>query len=192
MKTLLKLLFAAAVLGLFSACASMSPHMTIVQDQAELKPDSGKALVVFVRPSKYGGAVQATIYDGTQYIGTVSAKTKVAYQAEPGEHMFMVVGESADFMKADLAEGKTYYAKVQARMGVWKARFSLVPENGQTPEKKLQVWLSKSKLTAPNDMGTKWAMENQASIQEKHDKYLPAWNEKADTSKQILKKESGR
>ncbi len=39
----------------------------------------------------------------------------------------MVVSEAADFAKADVEAGKTYYVLVTPRMGWWKARFSLRP-----------------------------------------------------------------
>ena len=78
-------------------------------------------------------AIQSTVFDVTddapRMVGIVSAKTKIAYEVAPGEHHFMVVSEAADFMRADLAAGKTYYALVTPRMGVWRARFSLLPPN---------------------------------------------------------------
>ncbi len=192
MVSILKVGVLATIVALFSACTVMSPHMSVVESNAELKPDAGKALLVFVRPSSYGGAVQATIYDDTTYIGTISANTKIAYQANPGKHMFMVIGESADFMQADLAEGKTYYAQVAARMGVWKARFSFIPENGQTSDAEINQWLKESKLTVINEEGKKWDKENRASIMQKHDEYLVAWKNKEEAGKQTLMKESGK
>jgi hypothetical protein len=36
----------------------------------------------------------------------VSGKTKLAYAAEPGKHLFMVVGENADFLDAQLDPGE--------------------------------------------------------------------------------------
>jgi len=191
-KTIIKLSILVVFVGFFSACTTMSHHMTVVEAKTELSPDPGKALLVFLRPSSYGGVVQATVYDDTTYIGTVSANTKMAYQATPGEHMFMVVGESGDFMQAELAEGKTYYARVAARMGVWKARFSLIPLNGQIDDEELNQWLKNTKLTEVNVQGQDWAKQNNADIMKKHDEYLPAWQGKADSKKQILLKTSGR
>ena len=177
-------------LMILSGCAST--HMTIVPDeQRSSKPLQGKALIYFVRPSSFGGAIQSTIYDGDDYIGTVSANTHVAYQASPGKHMFMVVSESADFMSADLIEGKTYYAQVAARMGVWRARFSLVPSNGQHPQSKLDEWINSTKQVTVNEEGRTWARENEPSVMQKKAKYLPEWNAKPDDRKQILLKESG-
>ena len=191
-KIIIKLSFLVVIMGLFSACSTMSHHMTVVEGKTELQPEPGKALLVFLRPSSYGGAVQATIYNDITYIGTVSANTKIAYQATPGEHMFMVIGESGDFMQADLEEGKTYYARVAARMGVWKARFSFIPENGQTADSELNQWLANTKLTETNKEGHAWAEQNKPDITKKHDEYLVAWQGKADGKKQILKKSSGK
>jgi hypothetical protein len=85
-------------------------------------PEPGKALLVFMRPSGVGSGIQSTVYevsgDEVRIIGIVSAKTKIAYQAEPGKQLFMTVGESADFMSAELQPGRTYYASVAPRMGL--------------------------------------------------------------------------
>ena len=187
MVRLIVLLVSLMILG---GCAST--HMTLVPDgQRSSKPAPGKALIYFVRPSSFGGAIQSTIYDGDDYIGTVSANTHVAYQASPGKRMFMVVGESADFMRADLSEGKIYYAQVVARMGLWKARFSLVPSNGQHPQSQLDEWISSTKQVTVNEEGRTWARENAPSIMQKKARDIQVWNNKSDDRKQILLKESG-
>ncbi len=172
-----------------AACSIRSSHMTPVRPGSEVvRPEEGKALVVFTRPSSYGGAIQATIYDGDTYIGTVSGGTHVAYEATPGQHLFMVIAESADFMSADLVAGKTYYAGVHARMGVWKARFSFVPFNG--PEVgKGEREAKHSRQVVVNDEGLRWAANNAPSVARKKAKYLPAWEKK--TNKQTLLAESG-
>ncbi|OGI43708.1 MAG: hypothetical protein A2637_03755 [Candidatus Muproteobacteria bacterium RIFCSPHIGHO2_01_FULL_65_16] len=191
MERIFKAVFAMAALAALSACAST--HMTVVDDGARVaRPAPGKALVYFVRPTSFGGAVQATVYDSDSYIGTVSANTHVAYQAGPGRHLFMVIGESADFMRADLTAGRTYYAKVQPRMGVWKARFSFEPANGQFSSKELSDWLAATKQVAVNDEGRKWAAENAEDIRSKRVEYLPKWESKPGGEKQVLKAESGR
>jgi hypothetical protein len=173
------------------ACASS--HMTeIPEGQRMTKPESGKALVYFVRPSSFGGAIQATLYDDEKYIGTSSAKTHIPYQAEPGRHMFMVIGESADFMQAELLAGKTYYAEVIPRMGVWKARFSLRPQNGQIVDSDIKDWISSTRPVKVNEEGHKWARDNAASIKEKKAEYLPKWQSKDNTDKQVLNAGSGK
>ena len=180
------------LLVLFSLGGCASALMNAVPDEQRVnKPASGKALVYFMRPSSFGGAIQASIFDGDEYIGTSSAKTHIAYQAKPGKHMFMIISENADFMEADLTAGKTYYAIVQARMGAWKARFSFRPQNGQTPKSKLTKWVSSTRQVVVNEQGEAWAKNNQPSIQSKKAKYLPKWRAKADSKKQRILAKSG-
>lgn len=155
-------------------------------------PSPDKALVIFMRPSMVGGAIQATLYDELAYVGTISSKTRIAYETVPGEHMFMVIGESADFMKADLLAGKTYYAAIIPRIGFWKARFSFRPQNGQISEDELQSWLGDTKQVRISDEGLKWAQDNEPSIRQKKAEYLPKWESKPDPDKQILNPSSGR
>ncbi len=175
---------AAAAALLLSACAST--HMAVVEEAAQItRPESGKALVYFLRPTSFGGAIQATIYDGDEYIGTISANTHIAYQANPGKHFFMVIGENADFMQAELTEGKTYSAVVMPRMGVWKARFSFQPGSGMDQ-------LGGTKQVAVSEEGRVWARENADSIRDKKAEYLPKWQQKPDKDKQTLRAESGR
>jgi hypothetical protein len=180
-----------AVVLLLAACAST--HMTeTVPAQKVTGPAPGKALLYILRPSMFGGAIQSTVYDGDQYIGTVSAGTHIAYIAEPGRHMFMVIGENADFMEADLLADKTYSAVVAPRMGMWKARFSLNPNNGQYSEAQVREWLESTKEVTANSEGLRWAEENAASIRQKKAEDLPRWQAKPDAEKQVLRAESGR
>lgn len=183
--------FLASMILLLGACAS-THMMEVPEGQRATGPAPGKALVYFLRPSSFGGAVQSTIYDNDQYIGTVSANTHVAYQADPGKHLFMVIGENADFMQADLVAGKTYSAIVQVRMGVWKARFSLQPNNGQHPEVEIQGWLKQTRQVAVGEEGRRWAQENAASNQQLKAEYLPKWQAKPEGDKQTLHALSGR
>ena len=191
MKALIRLLSLSAVTLMLGACAST--HMTEVPEaQRVVRPDPSMALIYFVRATSFGGAIQATVYDDDAYIGTVSANTHLPYQAKPGRHMFMIVGESADFMQADLLVGKTYYAAVQPRMGVWKARFSFRPQNGQSSDAEIKEWLSSTRQVKVNEEGYKWSRENAESVQQKKAEYLPQWNSKDNQDKQILRAESGK
>lgn len=177
---------------LMTGCAStqMNP---IAKDQLVTKPEPGKALVYFVRPSVFGGAIQAPLFDDEQYIGTSSTNTIVPYQATPGAHMFMVLGETADFLQADLLAGKTYYAQVTPRIGAWKARFSLRPQNGQISDKEVAGWMSSANTqVVANEKGLTWAKKNAASTKKLKQEYLPQWQSKADADKQTLRAESGK
>jgi hypothetical protein len=138
--------------------------------------------VIFLRPSSFGGGVQSSIFDVSQgppnFVGIVSAGTKLAYATAPSLHRFMVIGESADFMDAEFVLGKTYYALVEPRMGAWKARFSLRPVNAN--DRDLARWLDSCTWVENTPGSTEWARNHMIEIQEKQVKYLAAWQQQSD------------
>jgi hypothetical protein len=149
-------------------------------------PEEGKALVVFMRASFVGSAISASVYDApdndTHFIGVVQNKQKMAYQATPGAHRFMVIAENADFLDANLEAGKTYYVLISPRMGVWKARFSLFPiRHASADEYNLQSadfkeWQAKTRFVVTSPDGEAWYEDNKASVAEKKADYLQKWN----------------
>ena len=157
---------------------------------AALAPDPGKALVVFLRPTLTGYAIQAAVYDGERFIGIVSRHTAVPYQAEPGAHRFMVVSEAADFLDAELAAGRTYFVDVAPRMGAWRARFSLLPLSAERDARDVATWLAESTVVAPNADAQAWAERNHASVLKKKNAYEPKWLQKA--ARPALQVDDGR
>jgi hypothetical protein len=184
------LLFLVMIM-LSAGCASK--NMKVVDaDAYVLSPAADKALIYFIRNTAFGGAIQASLYDGEEYIGTISANTHIAYQASPGKHMFMVMSESADFLQADLITGKIYYAYVVPRMGMWVARFSFRPVNGQLDQSSVDHAIRTTKQITPNEAGKEWGEQSKVRAKAMKEKYLPEWEGKPDTMKQILNAESGR
>lgn len=169
---------------LLGGCAGSSAYMRdVAPEKANYQPAAGKALVVFMRPSGMGWAVQSTVFDvsggAPQMVGVVSAKTKLAYDVAPGEHHFMVVGEAADFMRADLAAGKTYYALVTPRMGVWKARFSLQPvAKMELAGAQFRGWYDDCRWVENTPASGQWFADNRDGILEKQSKYWAEWQAK--------------
>lgn len=183
--------YVCCLLLMVVGCASK--HMTIVDESSRVtRPAPGKALVYFIRNTTLGGAIQASLFDGDMYIGTISAMRHIAYQADPGKHLFMVIGESADFMQAELIEGKMYYAYVVPRTGVWKARFSFRPQNGQIDQNEIDKDIRSLDQIVANEVGKTWAEENANSIRAYKGKYLPEWEQKSEHTKQILHAASGK
>lgn len=172
------------VLLLLGACAGTSDYMRNVEPaQANYAPEPDKALIVFMRPSGLGFAVQSSVFDVTDgnphFVGIVSAKKKIAYYAAPGQRRYMVIGESADFMGATLDAEKVYYALVTPRMGWWKARFSLRPLHGTDIQgSEFADWFSDTQWVENGDGATTWAAQNMSSIREKMAEDLPEWNGK--------------
>ena len=152
-------------------------------DQAPaVKPD--QALIVFMRSTFVGSAVSASVFDvtskDTKFVGIVNNGTKVGYYVPPGQHTFMVVSEAADFMQATVAAGKTYYALVTPRMGMWKARFSLKPVRGsELGGSDFAGWDSGTQFVVNSAQSKDWAAANGADIAQKRAAYWPEWNSKA-------------
>jgi hypothetical protein len=156
---------------------------------------AGKALVVFMRPSTLGFAIASSVYElkpaGDVFIGIVPAKRKLAYVADPGSTRFMVVSEAADFMAAELEAGKTYYALVTPRMGVWKARFSLRPVTAEElGGSQFRDWDGECRWIDNTPASHGWAKEHGSDVQSKKVEYLQKWEPRND--KPTLRASDGR
>src|SRR5262245_27980378 len=190
------LVFAAALLG---GCAGTVKNMQeAAPDAAVPVPQPGKAMVVFMRPSGMGFAIQSSVFEVKEEVrpelaGIVAAKTKIAYQVDPGQRLFMVIGESADFITADLVAGRTYYAYVAPRMGFWKARFALEPKSKQDLESDtFKADLQECRWVVVTPQSFQWMQENMASIHSKRTEYYKDWQEKPAEERLRLLAEDGR
>ena len=182
---------------LISGCAGTVKNMAEVPASRVVeRPADGKAMVVFMRPSGLGFAIQSSVFeakDGASIlVGIVAAKAKVAYQVDPGKHLFMVVGESADFMNAELLPNKTYYALVTPRMGVWKARFSLrALHQNELNTSEFKGWADGCKWIEKTPESENWAQTNMPSIQSKYTEYFAKWMSKAEAERPMLLPDDG-
>ena len=193
------LTFVLAVLALFvSGCEGTISHMREVPAGAPVTaPDPGKALIVFMRPSTLGFAIQSSVFemkgDTPTLVGIIAAKTKVAHQVSAGEYLFMVIGENADFMTAEVLAGRTYHVRVEPRMGLWKARFGLEPVRqaelataGFAASFKGCRWVEKT----PDAEG--WAASGMTSIQSKRAEYYPDWIKQPEADRPRLLPQDGK
>lgn len=175
-----------------AGCAGTVKNMRVASPDAIVtSPQEGKALVIFMRPSTLGNAIQSSVFeiidDNPELAGIVAAKKQVAYLVEPGEHLFMVIGESADFMSADLAADKTYYAYVTPRMGVWKARFSLKPlTHVELETDEFKTCQSSCEWVELSAESANWASSNIDDIRSKQQKYYAKWMSKPETERPRL------
>lgn len=190
------LLLALALL--VSGCAGTVKNMREVAPGAAAGvPDPGKAVVVFMRPSGLGYAVQSSVYEvkgeTPSLVGIVAAKTKVAYRVDPGRHLFMTVGESADFMTADIQAGKTYYVDVTPRIGMWKARFSLDPKRAaDLAGNEFKSNFDECRWVELGPESALWFRENLPSINAKRTEYYAEWLKKPESERPHLRAEDGR
>ncbi len=127
-------LFGGAVLllALLLGCAGGVKNMRPVPPgQALTVPERGQSMVVFIRPSPFGVAVESSLFkvegDALVPIGTLVAQQKLSYPLEPGRHLFMVMGRNVDYLSADLRPDRIYYARIDPVMGKWIGRFEIAP-----------------------------------------------------------------
>ena len=184
----LKPAFSALAIGLLLAGCASNP-MAPVADQAVQAPSPDMAQVVFMRDAYTGKAIVSSLYDvtdgQTRFIGVMANGTKIAHPTTPGKHTFMVVSEAADFMEADLVAGKTYYALVTPRMGLWKARFSLWPISNEPDaahslkSNNFKDWVEDTDLVTNSPKSLAWYQRVKASVEKKRAEYWPVWQEKS-------------
>ncbi|MGE5892911.1 MAG: hypothetical protein ACM34I_02535 [bacterium] len=194
MKKTASLFFFVCLALISQGCASK--YMKPAGPDAIYSPGTNESLIIFMRPSSVGGAVQSSVFDVTApeniLVGIVSSKTKVAYKVAAGERLFMVVGESADFMRAEPEPGKTYYALVTPRIGFWKARFSLKPvHQKELSSEDFKSWDNSCSFVENTDASYQWAKDNAASVQTKRDEYYKKWVSKPEEDRPVLRKEDG-
>jgi hypothetical protein len=171
----------ALTMLLLAGCAS-DKMTSISEPPIVAAAPADQAVIVFVRPSLFGGAIQSVVYDVSgdtpALVGIVSSGTKIAYAVPPGTHRFMVVSEAADFMDAEVAAGKTYYTLVTVRPGWWRARFSLLPVPPGAPD--LADQLKGCSWVDNTPASQQWAHDNMPSVQRREAEYLPKWLAKTD------------
>ena len=185
----MKVLKMVAILSFLFLQGCASSLMKPADGSALVAPPGENSRVVFLRPSSFGGAIQASLFDitgdETRFIGVSSTGTQVVYDVAPGRHRFMVVSEAADFMEAELSPGQTYYAVVTPRMGAWKARFSLWPIKAASENEfnwrnaDVAKWIANARHVQNTPEGEAWFNANRASIIEKQVDYLVVWNKKS-------------
>jgi len=129
---------------LFTGCGS---HMMAKTDLIAV--DNQQAVVTFVRPSLFGGAIKFGIWDREKFIGILTANSLMQYKTSPGEHLFIAQAENWSYVRAELQAGKHYMIVGKVFPGLWKARVALDPvKKGDKDNKQVENWLAKVKPTA--------------------------------------------
>ena len=150
--------------------------------------------VIFVRTAVGGSAITASVFDVTDsgpptFINHVQRNYKVVYPVKPGLHTFMVVSEAADFIQVEVLPGKTYYAIVEPRMGVMRARFSFRPV--LPDDRRIAAW-ERAKETRVAPSAVSWAEKNAPDIANKRERYWIEWSRKSESERPMLRAEDGR
>ncbi|WP_088331951.1 hypothetical protein [Lacimicrobium sp. SS2-24] len=164
---------------------------TVPMPESNNLVQNDKAAIILMRASSYGGAITSPVMlvddkGATEIVGIIGPNEKMVHYVEPGNHTYMVIGENADFMKAEVEAGKVYYALIRPRMGFWKARFSLTPlkVNPENPDfsingENISKWAKECVYTVPNAEVQKWHKAKTAQLSELYNKYMPEWEQKS-------------
>lgn len=190
---------------MFFSIFNPKPKSTmLIPNNQVLQPiDTSASQVVFIRYSYIGSSKNAYLFDVTddepKFVGIISNDTKIAYKTVPGKHLFMITSKEAEFMKAELGNGKTYFSIITPHMGLLKEGFSMRPIRGDgttkynTSTEKFRRWLDKTKLIVNSEQSTQWFMSNLKSIKNKKLVYWPKWKKQSgsDKVKHTLNEEDG-
>ena len=204
MKQLATWLSMAAVLAGSSLLAEA--QQMVKSERTEIPPEPGKALVIFVRSSMVVGAYSSPVVHidvkskdpaagavEDRLVGILSAYSKVAYQAEPGEHTFLSVaaGGSGHVVKALLDPGKTYYILVRPIWG-FVPSFSLHPFR-KDPDAEFKLdssdlagWLKRTDFYEPTPAAQEWMNANRPSVTSKKNEALEKWKAMSDEERRKL------
>jgi hypothetical protein len=173
-----------AMIMLLAGCAG-APSGT-ASGMAVMGPPPGKAMVVFLRPALLDKAAASPVLDISaeppMLVGVIAAGRKIAYLSDPGTRRFMVMGEAADFMDAELHAGRIYYARIAPHQGTSSGRFALHPVAASDIALASELgdcsWADEA--ARPGD----WVEEHLATIDKEKAAGLPAW---AATQHSVLK-----
>jgi hypothetical protein len=101
-------------------------------------PPSGKAQVVFFRPSSLMGAVYwAKVRENGTEVGKLSNGNYFVLVAAPGQHTYTASLEATDTIKLELDPDETYFVEARMTMGVAIYRVNLAPSDEARFEKTL-------------------------------------------------------
>jgi hypothetical protein len=100
-----------------------------IQAQELKKPSEGKSMVYFTRIDGMGFLINFKYFDGEKYLGKFNYGKYLAYECEPGKHLFWAKSENSHFVEAELEPNKIYVLDSEPQMGAFKAGVKLVPFN---------------------------------------------------------------
>lgn len=195
MKTTLLLICFSLLLAI--GCAQ-TQTMDVSSEQKLKSPEQGKAQIVFMRVSRISRAVGCELFEinndeGLKYIGSIARHNKIAFSTSPGEKIFMSASPTpyfkADFMRANVKEGKTYFSMVVPNWGT--GGFWLQPfRNDETADFNYRMmafhqWVSNTKLLIKNaERADKFFQEKASHYEELYEKFWKRWEKKTPAEKQ--------
>ncbi len=97
----------------------------------KVTPNSGKCLVYFMRPSSSAFAIKFKLYDNEVLVDKLGHSNYIAYECDPGEHIFVLKSENTDYLEANLEANKVYLVECEVQPGIITARVAFNPISPQ-------------------------------------------------------------
>jgi hypothetical protein len=184
-------------LVLLNGCGGgMSKYMRLAPPGTDYRPGDHQAVVIFLRlPADYPGH-HSSVFELTpmedKLVGILSEGTKVAYVTSPGEHTFMALGYRANFLKARLDGGKTYYVLLTPYFEAVKPDYTLMPAKGKDlAADRFKKSVEGCAYVENTPSSYDWAQHNATSIEAKKRISLPKWERLPDAGRPVLAPEDG-
>lgn len=143
-------------------------------------PGPSESVIVFMRPSPIGEMTSTSVFDlrpdGDRFVGILRAHTRLAYRATPGRTRFMLIttGGTDQFMDAELAGGKTYYAVVTYENGI--ASYVLKPVRPADQDgAEFKSCLAQCAWVENTEKSEAWGRNHLRDLPRRKARFLPAW-----------------
>ncbi|NNK84622.1 MAG: hypothetical protein HKO79_05160 [Desulfobacterales bacterium] len=117
---------------IISSCGGPKHYIVKENTMSNHQNKENKSIIIFIRQqSGFGGTHDVAVYDGDKLIGILSKASYVVYETEPGDHLFASYSAKLDFLKANVAPGKTYYVQAshQDLVGVLRSKIVAVKKD---------------------------------------------------------------
>ena len=185
-----------AVVCLFATGCASKLMQPVAVSPAAGSLSNEQAAIVFYRPSFLGGGVQAPVVEAVnndiQFVGIVSSGMKLLYKTTPGKHFFVVGGEGSNLLEADFEGGKTYYAQIDPKMGMFKPRFVFIPvTNADLKAEHFTKDMAACKWYANLPEGQTWFQNNYNSLMDKKNNAFEKKDKEGTPQRAIIIKQYG-
>ena len=182
-----------------AGCASRG---MMAKDENPTTPTPDRAVITLMYPRQPTDFVSVSVYDVTEpqtkFIGILENGSKIAYPVPAGKYTFMIVANSTDFLDAQVAAGKTYYAVVEQTqphaaglMFRYAFRAVRAAEIDSADFREINRWTPFRAKTAKADA---WYGTTESSVRNRREANLPIWGVRtaAERSSRTLNVEDGR
>jgi hypothetical protein len=172
----------AVLLGLLGTGCGARAMKSVAPTEAALQPSATEAVIIFMRPGTTGQMYSSALFelrpDSERFIGILKSGTRLPYRVAPGRTRFMVVntGGEDQFMDAELAGGKTYYAAVAHESIGARFAYVLKPVKVEDQQRaEFRACAMQCEWVENTGRSEAWARQHREDIAKRKVRFLPMW-----------------